>query len=493
MLCGLIVLRIPVVKAEACQAGSYQSTAQLPAYKVDIYAKLSDGEANGKLSVNTIDDMSGCFQTTSTKINGSGWTRLGSIPDKYSQQVVSLDLNLGDQAEKQGASAPQVLISPSNGMNCRDINNCLFDFAGQSYQIVPQKISFNSDTLIVAQHRPIKSDVQIRSSLFYDNNELVYSDAKTDAVFDKRYLTPGEHIVKTVRVLKDGQALVKEEKVVQAFTLSSLIWPMLLKNQLGVRAVISGAVLLFAYTLLISLIRRYYRQLLWRRSHVAGVRTIKSPKLSQTDRYENIRKLDSIKKSARSLGALAIVPLSLLGLYVFTDSFILSRFKVDGISMETTLRDKTSHFYLKLPVTLAGLNNKNIKLKRGDVVVVRHDDNNLFLPASASQSSFVVKRVLALPGERIKQQNGRLIVFNQSRPDGFDVDKDAAWSSVITTSGNSYLDLTIKEGEVFLAGDDRENSIDSRFYGPVKISDVAGLVIYPQKRDLKPYQNEFGI
>lgn len=183
---------------------------------------------------------------------------------------------------------------------------------------------------------------------------------------------------------------------------------------------------------------------------------------------------ESIKSIVSTLALLILAPLVALLLTMF----VFQSYEVDGPSMQTTLNNKDRLIVLKFPRTWARITGHDYIPKRGDVVVFNHE-MGAALEGSANKQ--LIKRVVALPGERVVVKDGTLTVYNQQNPQGFQPDKTLPYGSVIgETSGD--VDLIVPKGEVFVAGDNRDNSLDSRYFGPVLASDIVGklgLRIYP--------------
>ena len=138
--------------------------------------------------------------------------------------------------------------------------------------------------------------------------------------------------------------------------------------------------------------------------------------------------------------------------------------------MTNTLHNKDRLIIYKLPKTLASINNTTFIPKRYDIIV--------FVKRGISESQAVqerqlIKRVIALPGEKVVVKDGKITVYNAENPEGFDPDANQAYSKDIPyTSGN--LELTVPENEIFVCGDNRPQSLDSRVFGSVPADDIVG-------------------
>ncbi|OGL23048.1 signal peptidase I [Candidatus Saccharibacteria bacterium RIFCSPHIGHO2_01_FULL_46_30] len=157
---------------------------------------------------------------------------------------------------------------------------------------------------------------------------------------------------------------------------------------------------------------------------------------------------------------------------IFINSFIFRSFNVEGPSMEKTLYTGDRLIVNRLPVTWAQLQNKSYIPERGQVIVFK---NPLFTGGSADE--YIVKRVIAFPGERVVLKDGSYTVYNADHPSGFNPDDQNHGEPGSPTSGE--VDTTVTEGTLFVSGDHREGSFsyDSRNgLGLIPFYDVIGPV-----------------
>lgn len=107
--------------------------------------------------------------------------------------------------------------------------------------------------------------------------------------------------------------------------------------------------------------------------------------------------------------------------------------------------------------------NKRGTLDRFDVVVVK--------VARDGVNEKIIKRIIAMPGETIACENG-IIYVNGKRQD----------EEYSTGTTKDFELVELGDDEYFVMGDNREDSLDSRYFGPFKKDDIKGttnLVIFP--------------
>jgi signal peptidase I len=141
--------------------------------------------------------------------------------------------------------------------------------------------------------------------------------------------------------------------------------------------------------------------------------------------------------------------------------FLIQPFYVKGASMEPNFHD---HEYLIIDEITYQFN----KPRRGDVIVFRYPHN---------PQEFFIKRIIGLPGEKIKLADGKIFIFNAEHTDGFALDETYLAPDLKTFSISDEDSVTLQADEFFVLGDNRNQSKDSRSFGPVNKSFIIGRVL----------------
>ena len=185
---------------------------------------------------------------------------------------------------------------------------------------------------------------------------------------------------------------------------------------------------------------------------------------------------------------------------VVITQFIGTVVGVDGVSMMPNLRHHERVFVPKYETWLHKIGIGDFH--RGDILIFKP-------PAAAETRSFLglwnyrpflIKRLIGLPGDKIRISQGITYVNGRALDAGFTTDywkTQGCWDTASTPANSAtssvksivtdQAELTVPKGQYFLQGDNRTEggSEDSRFFGPIPLRDVAGratAVIWPIMR-----------
>jgi signal peptidase I len=172
---------------------------------------------------------------------------------------------------------------------------------------------------------------------------------------------------------------------------------------------------------------------------------------------------------ASTVAVLLIAPIVAL----FLTSFVFQSYQVDGDSMETTLQNNDRLLVWKVPKTWSKITGHTYIPNRGDVVIFAEKEVSDF---GRNPDKQLIKRVIGLPGERVVVKDGAVTVYNNEYPDGFQPDATLPYGEVIRdTTGD--VDVVVPKDRLYVLGDNRDNSLDSRSFGPISAHDIVGKLI----------------
>ena len=180
---------------------------------------------------------------------------------------------------------------------------------------------------------------------------------------------------------------------------------------------------------------------------------------------------DGLKSILSTVAILIAAPLTAL----FLTSFVFQSYEVDGPSMETTLQNHDRLIVWKLPRTVERVTNHKWMPARGEIVIFVKRG----LYGDEGQQKQLIKRVVGLPGDRVVVRDGTITIYNDAHPDGFNPDIEPSLGETgIASFTNGSVDLVVPQGEVFVCGDNRQNSLDSRAFGTVPVTDLVGELAF---------------
>jgi len=149
---------------------------------------------------------------------------------------------------------------------------------------------------------------------------------------------------------------------------------------------------------------------------------------------------------------IAILVLAVLAASQLIRAFVFTPFTIASTSMVPEIDPRDRLLVNRLAYRFADP-------ERGDIVAIEG--------SSASSDRPLVKRVIGLPGEVVRASRGELLV------DGRPVDE--RWLAPGTET-SAFDPVTVPEDSVFVLGDNRSESSDSRVFGPVPLDALVGRV-----------------
>ncbi|MDF2988048.1 MAG: signal peptidase [Eubacterium sp.] len=186
---------------------------------------------------------------------------------------------------------------------------------------------------------------------------------------------------------------------------------------------------------------------------------------------------DNKTKKKNSLGreifewCLVIVAALLISMII--KAFIFSTYKVNMVSMENTLFEghnvivyKTGYFFSEP--------------KHGDIIVFMHEEGQFksifkYLPIRNPGEVDYIKRVIGLPGDQIDIREG--YVYRKAVGETEFKKLEEPYAKGLTDSHGMELPYTVPEDKIFVMGDNREQSLDSRQIGPIDMDAVIGKAV----------------
>jgi len=160
----------------------------------------------------------------------------------------------------------------------------------------------------------------------------------------------------------------------------------------------------------------------------------------------------------------------------FIRTFVIQAYKIPSGSMKPTLLIgdhilvSKFNYGIKLPLIRSTLIPFGTPM-RGDIIVFIYPED---------RSKDFIKRLVGLPGDTIEIRNKNILLNGLSWNDTHGVHVDSLIIPGSVQPRDNFGPVTVPEGSLFVMGDNRDESYDSRFWGFVPMKDVLGkaLVIY---------------
>jgi signal peptidase I len=164
----------------------------------------------------------------------------------------------------------------------------------------------------------------------------------------------------------------------------------------------------------------------------------------------------------------AVVVVVALVAAILLRTFVVQTFYIPSGSMEPTLQIGDRILVDKLAYHLHGVD-------RGNIVVFKRPANE---DCGGPPVADLVKRVIGLPGDTISLKKGRVLIDGKLLNESWlpAIKQDTTYQGPAGTAYNLAKPYVIPANHYFMMGDNRGNSCDSRYWGPIPRSLIVGKV-----------------
>ena len=147
-------------------------------------------------------------------------------------------------------------------------------------------------------------------------------------------------------------------------------------------------------------------------------------------------------------------------IFIVVYLFLLQPHQVKGASMKPSFNDGEYILTDKISYRFS-------EPRRGDVVVFK---------APTNPDVDFIKRIVALPGEKLEIKNNKIIIYNNENPKGFTLSEP--YQVMAPIAGGAHVQegniVEVPTGNYFVFGDNRTHSFDSREWGPLPRKSIIG-------------------
>lgn len=158
----------------------------------------------------------------------------------------------------------------------------------------------------------------------------------------------------------------------------------------------------------------------------------------------------------------AAIILAAIGTVLLIRSFVIEPFSIPTESMRDTLKAGDSVLAEKITLELGGT------VSQGDIIVFENPERN-------PEKDVLCKRVIAQGGQTVDLKDGSVYIDGKKIAE--DYAKGDSYPLYIGEAKRISYPYKVPEGEIWVMGDNRENSADSRYFGAIPEDSVIGICV----------------
>lgn len=473
ILCMPLLFADPAA-ATTCQSSdaSYTATATIDKGSYTVYARFGKSSQHSTATLIASTTSGECVLDGTASVNGTTWSPIATFDT--AGDALTFELQSPLLAQIPDANRPLIMVISQSDPACSVDTECRTTIGDQPATIQSPDIAEGHSALRVLAPKPL-STLRIKKVRYYADNTLMYTTSTLEDFDDRMIAYYATHANRIITYTNSQQATLSATLPYAHSDGPLQFVYRLWRQHSGVITALGVFLAVLIVQQLVKLvIYAIYRERRWRyahgflKSHLATLGSERERKIA-TIKYRLQQGFVIVERTL-------IYGLIVVGVVFGVSTFVLQFTRIDGESMVPTFADGQMVTVNLIPVSVAHMNQSYYVPGRGDMVAVHpHFGASL---TSDDTEELMVKRIVGLPGERVSVKGSVVTIYNTAHPEGFNPDTNDTPSHTVINdeTAQTDIDITLDNDEVFICGDNRPVSIDSRDNGAISVSQIVGLV-----------------
>lgn len=462
-----------------CREDPHTQTAlfKVPQGTYKIYAATDNGSDTARVYLNQFDDLdvNHCQLLGPTVAVNQQKLAVGDVTITASSAISWYIKTQNAVSQNLSANRLRIFLVPTNVQLCID-SQCRVDDS-HTQLIIPVQSNTATNRVVIAYYVNPAEDTLKTVDYFADDNFLFAKQTLTE--FPTEYQSIINYSkLSTLSKYESGQAIVRTQQLKDDQYGSATPTELLRKyinpyeDKLPTAGIFLG-ITTFAYAILL-LYRKWYVKRQWKYNHGLLTR-----KVEHYDPEKSLKRIELVT-TLLNIRRIAVVFIGLFALLIILNTFVIDTFDISGHSMEKTLHNGEKVLILKLPVSYKKFIHGNYIPTRGSIIVAKiNESEGSYVSTFGNGKKAMIKRVVAIPGDRVVVKDKRIYVYIQNKGEAKLFGEGQPWAKTVQNTTDHFdIDRVLGINEVFVAGDNRAASIDSRINGPINAGQIIGVMIY---------------